>query len=140
MAFLDIIGAIDKALKALTVTETVLHMTDSGEEHKSEEADMSGDDEKRTFTEEIEVQGQQLVDRVKELLHEGNVRKLRIKDGKGKYLLEIPLTIGVVVGGVLVLTAPMMAALSALAGLMTNVKIEIIREVEEEKLEEKGKK
>jgi len=140
MAILDIIGAIDKALKALTVTETVLQMTDSGEKPSSEEADMSGEDQKRTITEEIEVQGQQLVDRVKELLHEGNVRKLRIKDGKGKYLLEIPLTIGVVMGGALVLTAPMMAALSALAGLMTNVKIEIIREVEEEKPEEKGKK
>ena len=140
MAILDIIGAIDKALKALTVTETVLQMTDSGEKPSSEEADMSGEDQKRTITEEIEVQGQQLVDRVKELLHEGNVRKLRIKDGKGKYLLEIPLTIGVVMGGALVLKAPMMAALSALAGLMTNVKIEIIREVEEEKPEEKGKK
>jgi hypothetical protein len=140
MLILDVFSAIDKALKALTVTETVLQMTDSGEEHNSEEAEMSGEDEKRTFSEEIEVQAQQLVDRVKELLHEGNVRKLRIKDGKGKYLLEIPLTIGVVAGGALVLTAPMMAALSALAGLMTDVKIEVIREAEDEKPEEKDKK
>jgi Flp pilus assembly protein TadB len=140
MVILDVFSAIDKALKALTVTETVLQMTDSGEEHDSEEAEMSGEDEKRTFSEEIEVQAQQLVDRVKELLHEGNVRKLRIKDGKGKYLLEIPLTVGVVAGGVLVLTAPMMAALSALAGLMTDVKIEVVREAEEEKPEDKDKK
>jgi hypothetical protein len=140
MVILDVFSAINKALKALTVTETVLQMTDSGEEHDSEEAEMSGDDEKRTFSEEIEVQGRQLVERVKELLHEGNVRKLSIKDAKGKYLLEIPLTVGVVAGGALVLTAPMMAALSALAGLMTNMKIEIIREAEEEKPEEKDKK
>jgi hypothetical protein len=138
MVILDVFSAINKALKALTVTETVLQMTDSGEEHDSEEAEMSGEDEKRTFSEEIEVQGRQLVERVKELLHEGNVRKLSVKDAKGKYLLEIPLTVGVVAGGVLVLTAPMMAALSALAGLVANVKIEVIREVEEETPEEKG--
>jgi hypothetical protein len=139
MVILDAFGAINKALKALTVTEKVLQMTDSGEEHDSEEAEMSGEDEKRTFSEEIEVQGRQLVERVRELLHEGNVRKLSIKDAKGKYLLEIPLTVGVVAGGMLVLTAPMMAALSALAGLVAKVKIEVIREVEEETPEEKRK-
>jgi len=101
---------------------------------------MSGDDEKRTVSEEIEVQGQQLVERVKDLLHEGNVRKLIIKDAKGKYLLEVPLTVGVVAGGVLVLAAPVWVALGVLAGLVANAKIEIIREVEDETPEDKSKK
>jgi hypothetical protein len=140
MVILDAFSAINKALKALTVTEKVLQMTDSGEEHNSEEAGMSGDDEKRTVSEEIEVQGQQLVERVKDLLHEGNVRKLIIKDAKGKYLLEVPLTVGVVAGGVLVLAAPVWVALGVLAGLVANAKIEIIREVEDETPEDKSKK
>jgi len=88
--------------------------------------------EKRTFKEEIELEGRQLVDRVKELLREGNVRKLSIKDAEGKYLLEIPLTVGVVAGGVFVLYAPVAAALGAIAGLLANVRIEIIREVDDD--------
>jgi len=60
------------------------------------------------------------------------VRKLSIKDADGKYLLEIPLTVGVVVGGVFMLTAPVAAALGAIAGLLANVKIEITREVDDD--------
>lgn len=88
--------------------------------------------EKRTFKEEIELEGRQLVDRVKELLREGNVRKLSVKDADGKYLLEIPLTVGVVAGGVFMLYAPVAAALGAIAGLLANVKIEIVREVDDD--------
>ncbi|MBN1564582.1 MAG: DUF4342 domain-containing protein [Anaerolineae bacterium] len=82
-----------------------------------------------TIIEEIEVEARQAIKRVQELLHEGNIRTLRIKDKKGKYLLEIPLTIGVVAGGAFALSAPWMVALSALAGFLVDVKIEIVREV-----------
>ena len=50
---------------------------------------------KRTFTEEIEVMGNQLVDQVKDLLKQGNVRQLRIKASDGDIVLETPLTFGV---------------------------------------------
>jgi|MTBAKSStandDraft_2_1061841.scaffolds.fasta_scaffold08263_2 glutamate mutase epsilon subunit len=123
MAIWNAIGAIDKALKVLTVTEGVLKMTDNQEPTGKE---------KRTFKEEIELEGRQLVDRVKELLREGNVRKLSVKDADGKYLLEIPLTVGVVAGGVFMLYAPVAAALGAIAGLLANVKIEIVREVDDD--------
>ena len=82
----------------------------------------------RKYREEIEVEGRQLIDRVKELVQEGNVRRLIIKDENGKYLIEIPLTVGVVAGSILALGAPVMAALGALAALVAHVKIEVQRE------------
>ncbi|NDJ74656.1 MAG: DUF4342 domain-containing protein [Chloroflexi bacterium] len=83
--------------------------------------------EPRTIIEEIELEGRQLVDRVKEILHEGNIRKLSIKDANGRYLLEIPLTVGVVAGGVFALASPVAAALGALAALVADVKLEVTR-------------
>ncbi len=82
----------------------------------------------RKYWEEIEVEGRQLIDRVKELIQEGNVRRLIIKDEDGKYLVEIPLTVGVVAGSILALGAPVMAALGALAALVAHVKIDVQRE------------
>ncbi|MBN1680690.1 MAG: DUF4342 domain-containing protein [Anaerolineae bacterium] len=91
---------------------------------------MSENQEPRTLVEEIEVEGRQLVKRVQELIREGNVRRLIIKDNSGKFLLEVPLTIGVVAGGVFALASPVALALSALAGFVAKVKIEIVRDIE----------
>jgi len=69
--------------------------------------------------EEYTVSADNLVDRIKELLHEGNVTRIIVKDMKGKELLEVPATIGVI-GVVLV---PWLAALGVIAALVTNCKI-----------------
>lgn len=66
-------------------------------------------------TEEFKVDGEKLIAKIKELLHEGNIRKLIIKDKEGKVLMEIPMTFGVV--GVLL--APQLAAIGAIAALVT---------------------
>jgi uncharacterized membrane protein YvbJ len=79
----------------------------------------------KTTSEEISVASENLIQRVKELLHEGNVTRIIIKDENDKVLLEIPATIGVI--GVLI--APWLAALGAIAGIATNAKLTIIREV-----------
>ena len=81
----------------------------------------------RTWIEEIEVAGGQLVDRIKELIAEGNVRRLIIRSAEDKVLLEIPLTAGAVVGGVVTLIAPLLAALGALAALIVKVKVQVVR-------------
>ncbi|GAB5461856.1 DUF4342 domain-containing protein [Hoeflea alexandrii] len=86
---------------------------------------------KRTFTEEIEVLGDQLVQQVKDLLNEGNVRQLRIRASDGDIVLETPLTFGVVAGGAVALAAPWLAILGAIAAFVTHVQIEVVREVEE---------
>jgi hypothetical protein len=83
--------------------------------------------EETTWTEEIEITGSQLVDRVKELIKEGNVRRLIIRTSDDKTLLEIPLTAGVAVGGVVTVFTPVLAALGALAALLANVKLQIVR-------------
>ncbi|MHC1604621.1 MAG: DUF4342 domain-containing protein [Candidatus Methanofastidiosia archaeon] len=80
-------------------------------------------DEKKTKTQEFKVSGEEVVNKIKELIREGNVRKIRIKQ-KDKTLLEIPLTIGVV-GAVI---APTLAALGALAALITECTIEVEKE------------
>jgi len=84
----------------------------------------------KTFTEEIEVAGSQLVEEVTRLIAEGNVRKLRLRSRNDDVVLEVPLTAGAVVGGVVVLAAPWLAILGALAGLLAKVRIEVIRDAD----------
>jgi hypothetical protein len=70
-------------------------------------------------TEEFKVEGGKLLARIKELIHEGNIRKIIIKDKDGKTVLELPVTIGVV--GVLL--APQLAAIGAIAALLTEATV-----------------
>jgi hypothetical protein len=84
-------------------------------------------EEERTWIEEIEVAGHQLVERVKEVVAEGNVRRLILSASDGTKLLEVPLTAGVVVGGVVTLIAPLLAALGAFAALLARVKVQVVR-------------
>jgi hypothetical protein len=75
-----------------------------------------------TFKESFKVAAEQLVDAVKKLLHEGNVRRIVIKQ-EGKTVAEFPLTVGVV-GAVV---APVLAAVGALAAVLTDCTIEVER-------------
>jgi hypothetical protein len=70
-------------------------------------------------TEEFKVDGEKLVSKIKELIHEGNIRKVIIKDKDGKVMMEIPVTFGVV--GVLL--APQLAAIGAIAALLSEATI-----------------
>jgi uncharacterized protein DUF4342 len=71
--------------------------------------------EQKFKTEEFRVEGEKLITKVKEMLHEGNIRRIIIKDKEGKTVMEIPMTLGVV--GVLI--APQLAAIGAIAALIT---------------------
>lgn len=81
--------------------------------------DMATEEPKREFN----VRGEDLLKKIKDLIHEGNVRRIIIKDEQGKTYLEVPLTLGVV-GMVLV---PVWAAIGALAAMASNFRIEIER-------------
>ena len=83
------------------------------------------------WTEEIEIAAGDLVSTVKHLVAEGNIRRLIIKNTEGQSLLEIPLTAGVVIGSTLALLAPVLAALGALAALLSKVKVVIVRDRED---------
>ena len=72
--------------------------------------------DEKVRTEEFQVKGEEIVAKIKELIHEGDIRRVIIKNEDGHTLIDIPLTIGVV--GVLV--APQLAALGAIAALLTH--------------------
>jgi Domain of unknown function (DUF4342) len=76
----------------------------------------------KTFTESFKVAGEQLVDAVRRLLHEGNVRRVIIKH-EGQTVVEFPLTVGVI-GAVL---APVLAAVGAIAAALKECTIEVER-------------
>jgi len=86
--------------------------------------------EKRTISEEIEVAGNQVIERVQELVKEGNVRRLIIRSADDKVLMEMPLTIAAVGGGAIALATWWLAALGALVAIVARVRIEIVREVD----------
>lgn len=77
----------------------------------------------RVVTEEFSVNSDDLIERVKQLIHEGNVNRIVVKDDKDKVLLEIPATVGVI-GAVI---APWLAALGVIAALATRCKIVVER-------------
>lgn len=125
MSLLSTFKTVGKVLAALEITEGVIEMTDSGEPR--DDRPRTGEDAARTLVEEFEVEAGQVIRRVKELIRQGNVRTLRIMDSKGKYLIEVPLTVGVLAGGVIALSAPTLTALSAITGLVAKVKVEVVR-------------
>ncbi len=77
--------------------------------------------EEKTFKEELKVSGEQLVETVKKLVKETNVRRVIIKNEKGESLIEIPATFAAV--GTILL--PVLAALGAIAALVTNCTVEV---------------
>jgi hypothetical protein len=74
-------------------------------------------------TEEFRITGDQVLTKVKELVHEGNIRRITLKNEEGRTLIEIPLTLGVV--GALLL--PVWAAIGAVAALATHCSILVER-------------
>lgn len=81
----------------------------------------------KTTKEEFNINGEQLLAKVKQVVNEGNVRRIIVKNKDGKVLVELPLTIGVV--GVLL--APALAAIGAIAALVTECTLVVEREVED---------
>lgn len=79
--------------------------------------------EGKTHSEEYKIDGEELVAKVKELVRQGNIRRIYIRDEEGRTLFEIPLTWGVI--GALV--APQLAALGAIAALISQASIIVER-------------
>ncbi len=82
-------------------------------------------------TSEFQVRGEELLRKVKEIIREGNARRIIVKDEKGETYFEIPLTVGVV--GALFL--PVLAALGAMAALVSNFTLQVVRRDDEEQPE-----
>ena len=74
--------------------------------------------------EKFTISGDKLVEKVKQLIHEGNIRRVRVIH-KGNTILEIPLTVGASAAAAVALAAPILAALGAFAALVTECTIEV---------------
>ncbi len=85
-------------------------------------------EKEKTWTEEFKLSGSEIINKIKELIHAGNVRRIILKDEEGKTFLEIPLTIGLV-GAVV---APVWAAIGAIAALVSKLTI-VVEKVEDSK-------
>ena len=75
-------------------------------------------------TQEFTIDGDEVVAKVRELIHEGNIRRITIKNEECRTMLEVPLTIGVIVAALL----PVLAAIGALAALATRCTIVVERD------------
>jgi hypothetical protein len=80
---------------------------------------MSQDTQDRTRTETFKLDGGKVLDTIKDLIHQGNIRRIILKNEEGKTLIEIPLTLGLVGAALL----PVFAAVGALAAVVTRMVI-----------------
>jgi len=78
----------------------------------------------KTQSEKFTVSGDQLVEKIKQLIHEGNIRRVRLIY-KEKTVFDIPLTIGAPVAAAMIMAAPVLAAIGAFAALVTECTIEV---------------
>jgi len=78
---------------------------------------------------EFKVKGRELIQKIEELIHEGNVTRIIVRDDKGNTYIDIPVTVGVL-GAVF---APIVAAVGALAGMAANYTLEVTRKDDEKK-------
>jgi hypothetical protein len=85
--------------------------------------------------EEFKLTGSEVVEKIKDLIHQGNIRRIILKDDSGKAILEIPLTLGVV-GAALM---PVLAAVGAVAALVAKLTIVVEKDDEEEEEDKKEK-
>lgn len=81
----------------------------------------------RTWYEEFTVSGSELLEKVKQLIREGNVRRVFIKGNDGSTLFEIPLTAGVAITAITAAVAPVLVAVGAVAALLTQVTVGVER-------------
>jgi len=82
---------------------------------------------KKNQKEEFSLNGSEIIDKIKELIHAGNIRRIIIKNEDGRTIIEIPLTLGVVGAAI----APVLAAVGAIAALVTKMTI-IVEKIDEE--------
>ena len=98
---------------------------------QNEKVNVDQDQAEQVRTEEYVFSGDEIIAKVKELLHEGNVRRMTIYSDSGTVLLDVPLTIGLAGTALAVVLAPVLTTLTMLAGVLLKIKVKVER-IEEE--------
>lgn len=95
----------------------------------------------KTVTEEIEGVGNQVVERLQDVLRQGNVRRLIVKSADDKIIIDTTLTLGAVAGGLIgLMTGPIGLIIAALGATIARLKIEVIREITDTDVQQGGSK
>jgi hypothetical protein len=85
------------------------------------------DAKKRTKTETFEAAGSEIMELIKKLLHQGNIRRLIVRKADGDVLIDVPLNAGFAVSTAAILLAPPLAVIGVIAGVLAKVKVEVVR-------------
>ncbi|MGB3241025.1 MAG: DUF4342 domain-containing protein [Geitlerinemataceae cyanobacterium] len=89
--------------------------------------DAQVDTTEKIRVEEFQIDGDTVVTKIKELIHQGNIRRITLKNEAGHTLIEIPMTVGIVGGAIAVTLAPILAAIGAIGALVARLTITIER-------------
>ncbi len=97
------------------------------EQVQDKQTENEQDQAERVRVEEFELSGDQVVAKVKELLHEGNIRRLSLQTEEGKTLIEVPLMIGLTGVVASTILAPVLTAIGALAAVVARLRVKVER-------------
>ena len=103
-------------------------MTEESTKASEDTGEKTGPGTGHRWTKEIEVAGEDLIARVKQLAADSKVKRIRVIEPDGDIALEIPLTYGAIAGGAVVIAAPVLAVVGTLAALVSKVKVEIVED------------
>lgn len=105
-------------------TQTAKENVKENVKRASQKAKQTAKNEAKTKEETFKVEGARLVEKIKEIIKEGNVRRIIIKDKNGKEIVQFPLTIGLIGAAV----SPILAGIGAIAALVTECTVTVERE------------
>ncbi|MEM9483398.1 MAG: DUF4342 domain-containing protein [Cyanobacteria bacterium P01_F01_bin.116] len=108
-----------------TIDTTASPVPESEPTTTTEPAAQSAD---KVTLEELKISGDALVVKVKELIHQGNIRRLIIKNDEGQTLIEIPMTVGVISGVISAVFFPVIAAVGVIGAMVAHLTIVIERQ------------
>ncbi len=108
-----------------TIDTTASSVTDSKTAATTESAAQSAE---KVTLEELKISGDALVAKVKELIHQGNIRRLIIKNDEGQTLIEIPMTVGVIGGVISAVIFPVIAAVGVIGAMVAHLTLVIERQ------------
>jgi hypothetical protein len=96
----------------------------------AEVVDSQPDVSEKVTVEEFEISGDALVSRIRELIHQGNIRRIIIKNETGQTLIEIPMTVGVIGGAIGTVMFPIVAAVGVIGAMVAHLKVVVERREE----------
>lgn len=117
----------ENQVKVVTNESTTVPETSTQVETKLTEVVTEEETERKFRVEEFKISGDSLVSKVRELIHQGNIRRIIIKNEEGRTLIEVPLTVGLVGGVIGAAMFPVIAAIGAIGAVVAHLTLVVER-------------